>query len=77
MTGAEYRRLTEQDMVGRRWRTSRVIRNSGGNEIAAGTEVAVTRKFGGVTIRVPRCDHCGQSVSVSRVEASAIFEIRS
>lgn len=64
MTGAEYRRTTERDLLGRRYRLASDVRRRDDSVIAKGTIVEVRRKFGGLTVRTDRCEHCGVQLAV-------------
>lgn len=75
MSAKEYRSLSEKQMIAKRWRLVRQMENRRGDLIAAGTEVQITRKFGGVWIRSLPCLHCGAAVSISKVHFADVEEV--
>ncbi len=76
MTNAQYKKLTLVQMKSTRWRTTTEIRN-GVMAIPAGAEVKITGKGGGLTIRGPKCPHCGVSIFCRKVGNWDVEEILS
>lgn len=73
LTPAEYRRLTLRQMQARRWRTTRAIQTYG-QRIAAGAEVKVVAKRGGLTLETAECRHCGVRFRARKVHPSGVEE---
>lgn len=67
MNWREYKRWTLDVLKNRKARTAVELETRTGNRIARGTLVEIVDKHKGLTIRVPTCEHCGQSVTISKV----------
>ncbi len=60
------------DWVGRRVKSTRQIRNNGGDGVMEGTEGTVTGLSRGVAVTFDMCEHCGTVLSVTRLSYTDI-----
>ena len=71
MNSNQYRRMTNDDFVGRLARTICQISNGYGT-IGAGQLVVIKRKYGGFEVESVPCRSCGLQLRITRVSAGAI-----
>lgn len=74
MTTSTYKKMTEREMVKKRWRLRRDVA-TGGMVIPAGTEVRIHGKHNGCSITGPPCSCCGVSVRVHKLDCTALEEV--
>lgn len=66
ITESQYRRLSTQEVVGRKVRTLRPLSNRQ-IDVPIGTILTITEKRGGYTLKAPACVTCGVSVYIREV----------
>jgi len=74
MTNQEYRRLTLISMQKRSWRTTAEMAN-GNMLIPAGSKVEIVGKSGGLSLKGPKCPHCGVAIFIRKVSPCEVEEV--
>jgi hypothetical protein len=72
MTRGEYRKLKNDDVVGRKARLLRAVSIRSGLTFAAGTVVTIKRKFGGFHVEGEACRCCHVIAHCRDVDPEAI-----
>lgn len=71
MTAQEYRKMTKEQLTGRKVRTN-VTLKSRAMEIPAGTVLTVVGKSNGLDLESEACSHCGVKIFIRKVEPSMV-----
>lgn len=71
MTVQEYRKMTKEQLTGRKVRTN-VPLKSRAMEIPAGTVLTVVGKSNGLDLESEACGHCGVKTFIRKVEPSMV-----
>ncbi len=71
MTSHEYRSHPASYFIGRQVRALRELNNSY-QSVAAGTVLTVRNKRGGFDLKGPRCEQCGVSIYIRKVDPSSV-----
>ena len=72
MTWAEYRRVREVDLKGRRGRVLRRVCNKAGHVLNEGALVTIRGKANGLELETEPCEHCKQSMIVRGIDPNDV-----
>lgn len=56
------------DLIGKKCRPLRNIRNGGGDAVSPDSVCIIVAAHYGISIKTPRCPHCGQYCYITRIK---------